>query len=182
MEKLHRLKNLKEILIRQAKVEDSHTIVEATRQIAQKPGFFCSQPSELTDDNVINTITSFLKDKTGIYLVAEYDDQIVGHAFLEPYSLQSLKHVADLNIAVHLGWQGQGIGKKLLKHIVLWAKNSGCIEKIQLNVRASNTVAISLYKKMGFEEEGRLKNRVKVKDRYIDDVIMGLNLFEDSDR
>lgn len=29
---------------------------------------------------------------------------------------------------------------------------------------------------MGFEEEGRLKNRVKVKDNYIDDIIMGLSL------
>ncbi len=42
--------------------------------------------------------------------------------------------------------------------------------------RASNTPAISLYKKIGFQEEGRLKNRVKVKDRYIDDLIMGLEL------
>ena len=70
----------------------------------------------------------------------------------------------------------EGIGTKLLKSIIEWAKNSSVIEKIQLNVRASNTTAISLYKKMGFEEEGRLKNRVKVKDRYIDDVIMGLDL------
>jgi GNAT superfamily N-acetyltransferase len=29
---------------------------------------------------------------------------------------------------------------------------------------------------MGFQEEGRLKNRVKVKDCYIDDLIMGLEL------
>lgn len=90
--------------------------------------------------------------------------------------MQSLRHIADLNIAVHLGWQSKGIGRKLLEQIIEQAKNLSVIEKIQLNVRASNIPAISLYKKMGFEEEGRLKNRVKIKDLYIDDIIMGLDL------
>lgn len=164
------------IIIRHAKVEDAHAIAEAERQIAQNPGFLCSQPFELSDANVANTILSFLKDKKGVYLVAEQEGHLVGHAFLEPYPLQALSHVADLNIAVHLGWQSKGIGKKLLEQIIEWAKNSSSLEKIQLNVRASNAAALSLYKKMGFQEEGRLKNRLKIKDRYIDDIVMGLNL------
>ncbi len=100
----------------------------------------------------------------------------MGHAFLEPLQLRSLCHIADLNIAVHLGWQKKGIGTKLLERIIELAKNSEVLEKIQLNVRASNFSAISLYQKMGFTEEGRIKNRVKIKDRYIDDLIMGLDL------
>lgn len=164
--------------IRQATLRDANAIVEAERAIAEEPGFFCSLPSELTIENVINTITAF-KDGNGLYLVAESDGKLVGHAFLEPQHLQSLRHVADLNIAVHLGWQNKGIGTKLLKPIIEWAKKSGTLRKIQLNVRASNFTAISLYKKMGFEEEGRLKNRVKVKDGYVDDIIMGLDLVKD---
>ena len=49
--------------IRRATLEDTHTIAEAERQIVQEPGFFCSQPFELTDENVLNTISSFLKEK-----------------------------------------------------------------------------------------------------------------------
>jgi len=90
--------------------------------------------------------------------------------------LQSLRHIADLNIAVNLGWQNKGIGRRLLEQLIDRAKKSSDIEKIQLNVRASNIPATSPYKKMGFQEEGRLKNRVKIKDRYIDDFIMGLEL------
>ncbi|MGA8164709.1 MAG: GNAT family N-acetyltransferase, partial [Waddliaceae bacterium] len=160
------------ITIRKAEVKDALCIVEAEREIAQEPGYFCSQPSELDEKAVIQTIQSL----QSIYLVAECEGQIVGHAFLEPYTLQSLRHVADLNIAIHIGWQHKGIGRKLLEQIIDLAKRSSAIEKIQLNVRASNTPAISLYKKIGFQEEGRLKNRVKVKDRYIDDLIMGLEL------
>lgn len=126
---------------------------------------------------VIQTIQA----SQSIYLVAEYEGEIVGHAFLEPYTLQSLRHIADLNIAVHLGWQNKGIGRRLLEQLIDRAKKSSVIEKIQLNVRASNIPAITLYKKMGFQEEGRLKNRVKVKDRYIDDLIMGLELNGDKE-
>lgn len=160
------------ITIRKAEIKDVSCIIEAEREIAQEPGYFCSQPSELDEKAVEQSILS----PQSIYLVAEHEGQVVGHTFLEPYTLQSLRHVADLNIAVHLGWQNKGIETKLLESIIEWAKNSSMLEKIQLNVRASNTAAISLYKKMGFEEEGRLKNRVKIKDLYIDDIIMGLDL------
>lgn len=173
--KIHAINNPLNLLIREAKVGDANEIVEAERTIAEEPGYFCSQPSELTVENVINTITAF-KDGGGLYLVAESDGKIVGHAFLEPQHLESLRHVADLNIAVHLGWQNKGIGTELLKQMIRWAKESGTLRKIQLNVRASNLGAISLYEKIGFEEEGRLKNRVKVKDGYVDDIIMGLDL------
>jgi ribosomal protein S18 acetylase RimI-like enzyme len=160
------------ITIRKAELKDALCIVEAEREIAQEPGHFCSQPSELDEKAVIQTIQA----SQSIYLVAEHQGEIIGHAFLEPYTLQSLRHIADLNIAVHLGWQNKGIGRRLLEQLIERAKNSSVIEKIQLNVRASNIPAISLYKKMGFQEEGRLKKRVKVKDRYIDDLIMGLEL------
>lgn len=176
--KIHAINNPINLLIREAKVEDAREIMEAERAIAEEPGYFCSEPSELTLENVINTITAF-KDGNGLYLAAESDGKLVGHAFLEPQHLQSLRHVVDLNIAVHLGWQNKGIGTRLLKQIIEWAKESKTLRKIQLNVRASNSTAISLYKKMGFEEEGRLRNRVKVKDDYVDDIIMGLNLVKD---
>lgn len=168
-----------DIIIRQARVEDAHFIAEAEREIAQELGLFCSHPSELTDERTQNTILAFLKDKKGVYLVAEWEGKIVGHAFLEPLLLQSLSHVVQLTIGVHKGFQEQGIGTKLLEQLIIWAKKSKTIEKIELNVRASNTRAIALYKKMGFEEEGRLKNRVKVGKQYIDDVLMALDVREE---
>lgn len=162
------------ITIRPAKLEDVHIIAEAERAIANEPGFFCSLPAELTDANVFTTVSDSLN--MGNYLVAESEGQIVGHAFLEIPQLQSLRHIADLNIAVHIGWQNKGIGTLLLTQLIQWATNSGTIEKILLNVRTTNAPAIALYKKMGFQEEGLIKNRVKVKGRYFDDLIMGLSL------
>ncbi|MBA2369932.1 MAG: GNAT family N-acetyltransferase [Candidatus Protochlamydia sp.] len=163
--------------IRKAKIEDAHAIVTAVKEIAETPGYFCSQPSELNERNVIKTIKSLSESEKGIYLVAERNGTIVGHAFLERLHLNSICHVAQLSIGVHQGWQEKGIGTDLMKELIAWAKQSATIEKIELNVRASNSRAITLYKKMGFIEEGRLKNRIKVsQNHYIDDVLMALNV------
>lgn len=163
------------ILIREAIVVDAEAIVLAEKEIAETPGYFCSQPDELSVENVVQTITMLSHSSKGIYLVAEHGGAIVGHAFLEPLSLKSLCHVAQLSICVHKGWQEKGIGTALLNKLIEWAKGSQTIEKIELSVRATNSRAINLYKKMQFVEEGRLKNRIKIKcGHYIDDILMAL--------
>jgi len=165
------------ITIRKAKVEDAHAILTAEQKIAETPGYFCSQPNELSEENVIKTITTLGESEKGVYLVAEREGKIIGHAFLEPLHLKSICHVAQLSIGVHHGWQEKGVGTALMQQIIDWAENSAMIEKIELNVRASNGRAIALYKKMGFIEEGRLKNRVKIdQSHYIDDILMALSV------
>lgn len=164
------------IQIRRATVKDAHTIVVAEKEIAQTPGYFCSQPSELSEQKVVHTIETLEKTNKGIYLVAEKEKQIIGHALLVPLHLNFICHVGQLSIGVHKGWQEMGVGTALMQHLIDWAKQSGSIEKIELNVRASNTRAIALYRKMGFIEEGRLKNRIKINSgHYIDDILMALH-------
>lgn len=160
--------------IRQAEQADAVKIVNAEQSIAAVPGFFRSLPSELSEENVIATIKKFKKESSGVYLVAEIENRLIGHAFLKTHSLHNLRHVAALHIAVHIGWQEQGVGKQLLNELIVWAKNSAELKKIELSVRAGNTRAIALYKKSGFQEEGRLKNHVKVGNSYQDDLLMGL--------
>jgi GrpB-like predicted nucleotidyltransferase (UPF0157 family)/ribosomal protein S18 acetylase RimI-like enzyme/ADP-ribose pyrophosphatase YjhB (NUDIX family) len=169
---IDKIKSHPKVLIRQAKIEDANAIVEAERKIAKDPGYFCSLPSELSEQNVKKTIES----SNGIYFVAECNGSIAGHAFLEILPLQSLKHIAQLNIAVHKEFQNCGIGTQLMEKIVEWAKESEFVEKIELNVRASNAQAISLYKKMGFLKEGCLRLRVKTRNGYIDDILMALHV------
>lgn len=62
------------VTIRKAEVKDALCIFEAEREIAQEPGYFGSQPYELDEKAVIQTIQSL----QCIYLVAECEGQIVG--------------------------------------------------------------------------------------------------------
>lgn len=160
-----------DIAIRPAKIEDARAIGEAERAIAQTPGFLRSAPDEILDANIEKSIRH-----ESIYLVAEHGGKIVGHAALHSFSLRSMQHIASLNLVIHLAWQNKGIGTKLLKQVIALAKEAKKWRKIELNVRVTNNVAIALYHKFGFQTEGRLKEKVRVGDSYVDELIMGLHL------
>jgi ribosomal protein S18 acetylase RimI-like enzyme len=100
---------------------------------------------------------------------------IIGHAMFDPLHLEAIRHVVHLTLAVHPGWQGQGVGKALLGKLIEWAREAPAVEKAELHVRSSNTAAQALYQKMGFSEAGRWKRRVKIgSGKYLDDVMMEL--------
>ena len=63
---------------------------------------------------------------------------------------------------------GRKCGKSGLKYFrthLQWAENGTRIEKICLEVFADNKHAISLYKKLGFTEEGTKRNAIKTPAR-----------------
>ena len=85
--------------------------------------------------------------------LAELDGEIVGYLFT---SLVAGELTLE-NICVAKKAQGQGIGGLLMKRLVQIADELVCFE-IWLEVRASNSSAIALYKKTGFEQQGIRKN------------------------
>lgn len=164
-----------QLTIRSAKAEDAQILASAERKIAATPGFLVSLPSELTDDRFKNKIISLSSADNGRYLVAEAEGQIVGHGMLDPLSLAAVRHVVHLTLVAHPGWQGRGVGHAILCSLIDWATTTTAVEKIELNVRSSNTQAQALYCKLGFVEMGRWKRRVKVAaNEYLDDVAMEL--------
>ena len=58
------------------------------------------------------------------------------------------------NVAVAEAWQGLGLGEHLLRGTMKWLQAEG-IERFTLEVRVSNAVAQALYRKLGFEVDGR---------------------------
>jgi ribosomal protein S18 acetylase RimI-like enzyme len=161
--------------IRQARCEDAPLLAAAERAIAIVPGRLASRPDEIADDAVRKTILELDDRVRGIYLVAEQAGAIVGHAFLESLLLAVTAHVVRLTIAVHEGHQGQGIGRALMIELLRWARSNPRVEKVELQVRASNDRALALYRSLGFVEEGRKTKRLKIgPNEYIDDVYMAM--------
>lgn len=161
--------------IRDARIEDASHLAEAQRLIARIPGRLASVPAELGDALLRERIARLSGSECGKFIVLEADGEVVGHALLDPLKLAVTSHVVDLTIAVHEGFQGMGLGTQLLSHLIGWATSNPKIERIELRVRASNTHAIRLYKKLGFVEEGRMVRRLKIGPGvYLDDLVMGL--------
>jgi len=91
--------------------------------------------------------------ENSICFVAVKENTVLGHV--------TMRHIIDEghinNIAVKKNAQQAGIGTKLLNALIAEAKEKG-ITALTLEVRASNTPALSLYKKHSFEIHGYRKN------------------------
>jgi ribosomal-protein-alanine N-acetyltransferase len=61
-----------------------------------------------------------------------------------------------LNVAVHPDCRGRGIGRMLVENVLADCRLQGA-EFVSLEVRPSNTVAIKLYRDLGFIVVGRRK-------------------------
>ena len=61
------------------------------------------------------------------------------------------------NIAVLPDFRKNGFGKAITTHLIKEAEKQSC-EFISLEVRPSNTPAVSMYSSLGFEKVGRRKN------------------------
>lgn len=159
------------IVIRQARIEDAAKLLTAERETTQTPGLLVSRAHELTESAFKKKLAEL--SKTGRYIVAEKDAQTVGHAFLDPMPLEAIAHVFRLTIVVHPGFLSHGIGEALMRDLLDWAVRTPRVEKIELLVRSTNRVAIRLYRRLGFTEEGRLRKRVRLPDgTFVDDIAM----------
>lgn len=79
-------------------------------------------------------------------------------------------HVGRLGMGLDVKFRGLGLGSAMLR-VALDLARSTRIERVELQVYASNEPAIALYRKFGFETEGVRRRARKLDGRY-DDVVM----------
>ena len=83
------------------------------------------------------------------YIVAEVDGDVAGYGGI--WLIIDEGHVT--NIAVEEKYRGLGVGNKLVEGLIQLCRDRD-IKAMTLEVRKSNEVAKSLYKKYGFKEYG----------------------------
>ncbi len=112
-------------------------------------------------------------DPHGCRLVALSAHEVVGMAnlhILQPSPRRG--HVRGLGIAVSPKWQGRGVGRQLMSRLLDWADNWGAVLRIELWVHADNEPAITLYRSLGFAQEGRHIAYALKSGRYVDSISM----------
>jgi putative acetyltransferase len=89
-------------------------------------------------------------------LVAESGGEVVGSAGLHPVGpALRRRHSMMLGISVAGAWQGRGVGSALMQSLCDYADRWLGLRRLELQVYADNARAIALYRKFGFELEGR---------------------------
>lgn len=106
-------------------------------------------------------------------LVAELNGAVVACAGLHPASTcLRRRHVASVGIGVAKQAQGQGVGSALMAALLSYADQWGQILRIELEVYCDNEAAIALYKKFGFDIEGRKRGDALRFGHYVDSFSM----------
>lgn len=112
----------------------------------------------LKSDNVVVAVTR--------------DGKVVGQCWLIKSESPKLSHVASVGIAVAKKYQKTGIGVALLTKVEDVARSMG-IKKIEAEVVEQNIPSMSLFRKMGYREEGVRRKKFNYKGGLLDVVLLG---------
>jgi len=149
-----------EIIIRTATAEDADDIHALTLALIDDGrGMVLSrQDVKAEEDRKVKLASSLTRDfdgRMGRYLVAEQHGRVVGTGEVERIRLVRLMHNVRLSLGVHPAAQGQGIGRRLMKGLLTWARDvRPRVRRVELGVLANNERAIALYESLGFVREG----------------------------
>lgn len=110
-------------------------------------------------------------------LVAEAGDAVVGYVQIgAAIPVPSNAHVMTVRgLAVDPGRRGEGIGRHLVDAAVAAARGRGG-RRLTLRVLAPNAPARAVYEACGFVVEGVLHEEFLLDGRYVDDVLMAVDL------
>ena len=169
------IKNGLTIRIRTAESGDASPMLKIRREVIWEGKYFITSAEEFDDDvrKQQKWIRSHVGDHGKLLIVAEAGHELIGVLRFSNGSRKRNAHSGSFSMMVRKSWRGLGVGTKLVETLFEWAKDSPIIEKVGLNVLASNSRAIALYKKLGFIEEGRrIKEYKFAEDRYEDGILM----------
>jgi len=146
-------------------IESFHSCLDSVGRERKYLGFLQAPPLESTREfvqyNIQHNIPQF---------IAVDGERVVGWCDIRPQRLEGFTHCGILGMGVLDGYRGKGYGTQLMDEALRAAKNYG-MERVELEVYASNIPAIRLYEKKGFRHEG-VKEKARKLDGVYDDIIM----------
>jgi RimJ/RimL family protein N-acetyltransferase len=161
------------LLVRPAAPADAKALADLGRKVAAEGELWLTYNRTHTDER--RNLKSVRRDPNAGVFVAETPGGVVGRISIardgNPYS----HHVAELGLMVAVGERRRGVGTALMEEAVTWARRSG-VTKLELHVFPHNAPAIALYRKLGFEEEGRRSRHYRIAGHYVDAILMALYL------
>jgi len=161
------------ITYRKATVDDAKALLTYKKQVFDESDYLSRPGSEynVTVEEEAQQLEEVLKAENTLVWVAAKDDEIISYLHMNPSNLSRMKHSAVLGITVKKSYRGQGIGKKMLEEAIRFFEASS-LHRLELTVVSKNEIAIALYKKFGFVEEGLMKDVIKKGDTYYDVLAM----------
>lgn len=158
--------------IRPARSADAETLLSNVNEVGAEEVYLHTEKLEKTPEQEREWIAGY-DGKRSLLLVAEIQGKVVGQADVRCGQLMKNSHTAQFGISLLKEARGIGLGRVLTEACIAWARSTG-VRKLCLTVFATNHPAMALYRRLGFEEEARLKRQVILRGVPVDEVVMAL--------
>lgn len=157
------------VQVREAVLQDVQRITEIHNQgIIDRESVLDITPRPLRE-----RLTWFknLSDREAV-LVAAIESSVVGFCALQPFSPEEMyAHIGVATVWIEKEFRHRGIGQKLVKKILPMAKKKGYL-KFMIYAYSFNKEKMGFYKEIGYKEIGILKKHAKIKDKFVDVLVM----------
>lgn len=106
------------------------------------------------------------------YYIVYKDKKKIGYFRVSNYSKEN--HTLSIGMDIHKNFRGNEYAYEAYIKFIPYIINKFHLNKVSLEVLSTNTVAINLYKKLGFVIEGIKRKEVFKRGAYIDSILMSL--------
>jgi RimJ/RimL family protein N-acetyltransferase len=157
-------------ILRPAQPQDASGILQTLREVGAEEIYLAAEEPRWRRQDVLEMIHDM--SYYPFILVAEANERVIGHCFVQRGSLKKNQHTASLGMLVIASHRSVGIGTAILEYIETWARVNG-LEKLFLSVFSSNRRAIDLYERSGFIREGVRPGQFIIHNQPISEIVMG---------
>lgn len=165
-------------IIRHPEIGDIESAWKYINRLSQERTFVSFQGEDISLEDEEKFVKSKIKDiqqHEGMALFLVVDGAVQGICSIE-CKPRSESHVGTLGLSLDISVRGEGLGRKLMESVIEEARTVTGLRVIVLTIKSPNTIAYSLYKKLGFEEFGILPGGTKHQDAFVDEIYMYKNI------
>ena len=163
------------VTLRGPRIDDVAILCGFINTLSRERTYLVIQDVEISleaEQQYVERMLKQIEQRQRVQVLAFAGNQLIGNTEIT-LSDGAADHVGELGIAVAQPYRGQGVGEVLMRavHDEAVARLPG-LKLVTLTVFGNNPAAISLYRKLGYTEYGRLPGGFRHRDQYVERVYM----------
>lgn len=147
--------------IRMATVDDYDEVFDAFGRIVAAGEGFPQQPPLTRQD-----FDDYWLAHSSAVSVARFGGYLVGAYYIKPNFVGRAAHIANAGYFVPAPYRSRGVGRAMVENSLRQARHLG-FDAMQFNLVFESNQARGMYRKLGFEEVGRIPDAVDGEDALV---------------
>ena len=159
-----------QVLLRSPEVDEAPELLAYLDAVRRETNGILFSPEDMIPS--LEEETAWVRGKrdcmVGIHIAADVDGVIVGLAGIDQPKFARQHHIGSVGISIRKAWCDRGLGTRMMRELIEYARREPALEMLTLNVLSTNPRAHAVYRKVGFKDDGRLPGRIKLNGEYVD--------------